>query len=67
MEKRIYIDGMACEHCAKRITKALKAVAGVREVYVNLDGKYADVQGEADVELLKAAVIDAGYEVGNIK
>jgi copper chaperone CopZ len=67
MEKRIYIEGMACEHCAKRITKALKQVPGVTDVTVNLDGKYAEVKGDASLEVLKATVSDVGYEVINIK
>lgn len=57
------IDGMTCGHCAASVTKALKQVAGVSDVAVNLGEKQAVVtHAGADVETLKVAVEDAGYD-----
>lgn len=49
------------------IEKALKEVAGVTEVTVSLENKNAVVTGDASVEALKQAVVDAGYEVTDVK
>jgi len=57
------VEGMMCEHCAARVEKALSAVAGVKKVKVDLAAKTATVTGNADIESLKAAVTEAGYEV----
>lgn len=57
------IKGMMCAHCQARVEKALKAVAGVESVTVDLKGGSAVVDGSASVEALRKAVVDAGYEV----
>ena len=49
------------------VEKALKEVAGVTEVTVSLENKNAVVTGDASVEALKQAVVDAGYEVTDVK
>lgn len=60
----IKIDGMTCGHCAAAVTKALKKVDGVTDVAVNLGEKQATVtHAGANVEALKTAVEDAGYDV----
>lgn len=59
----IKIEGMMCKHCQAHVEKALLAVANVESVEVSLENKCATVTGNADPELLKKAVIDAGYEV----
>ena len=63
METILKIEGMMCPHCQARVEKALTAVAGVETVTVDLAAKTAAVTGSADPAVLKAAVIDAGYEV----
>ncbi len=57
------VKGMMCTHCQARVEKALKAVAGVESVTVDLQSGLATVEGTAAPEALKQAVIDAGYEV----
>ncbi len=57
------VEGMMCQHCAARVEKALSAVAGVKKVKVDLAAKTATITGDADIEALKAAVTEAGYEV----
>ena len=68
MKKTVKIEGMMCMHCAKAVEKALGGVEGVTGVTVSLEEKQAVVEG-TDVmkeDALKAAVVDAGYEVTEI-
>lgn len=67
MTTTISIEGMMCAHCQAHVEKALKEVAGVTEVTVSLENKNAVVTGDASVEALKQAVVDADYEVTDVK
>ena len=46
MQYSVRIEGMACEHCARAVTKALSALSGVEEVKVDLAQKCAFVEAE---------------------
>jgi copper ion binding protein len=62
----IQVSGMTCEHCAKRVEKALSAVAGVREVTVDLPGGRAEVQFDptnTNIAALQSAIVKSGYQV----
>ena len=63
--KTIFIEGMSCGHCSKRVEKALKAVKGVKTVSVSLEEKKAEVVLKTDIpdDILKAAVEDVGFKV----
>ncbi len=63
----IKINGMHCPKCAEKVNKALSAVKGVTAVDVNLESKSAAVKvpEKFDPSLLKAAVINAGFEVAD--
>lgn len=63
LDMTLKIEGMMCRHCQARVEKALKAVAGVEAVEVNLEAKTAEITGSANAEALKKAVADAGYQV----
>ena len=67
--KTIFIEGMSCGHCSKRVEEALKAVKGVKSVSISLEEKKAEVVLKTDVnnETLKVAVEDVGFEVTNIE
>ena len=67
--KTIFIEGMSCGHCSKRVEAALKAVKVVKSVVVSLEGKKADIILKTDIdnEILKGAVEDIGFKVINIK
>lgn len=70
MRKKLYIEGMSCNHCVNHVNKALSGIAGVKSVNVDLDNKYAlvDMEDEISDELLKNAVVDeAGYELIKIE
>lgn len=60
------INGMMCPHCQATVKKALEAFPGV-SADVNLEDKAAYITaGDVDVEALKKAVTDAGYEVVSV-
>ena len=62
----LQIGGMSCDHCVNRVTQALRAVPGVVEANVDLEGAGATVitaNGVADLTALEKAVDEAGYQV----
>ena len=63
METIIKVEGMMCKHCKARVEQVCKAVPGVTDAVVDLAAKTVTVIGEADVAVLKQAIIDADYEV----
>ena len=63
METVIKVEGMMCPHCKAMVEKVCKAVAGTTDAVVDLQAKQVTVTGNADVEALKKAIVDAGYEV----
>ena len=67
--KTIFINGMSCGHCSKRVEEALKSVNGVKSVKVSLDEKKADIILKNDIEneILKNAVENVGFEVVNVQ
>lgn len=66
MKKTVKIEGMMCMHCVKAVEKALTAVEGVTAVNVSLEEKQAVVEGTATDDAVKAAIVEAGYEVTQI-
>ncbi|MDF2676224.1 MAG: Lead, cadmium, zinc and mercury transporting ATPase [Bacillota bacterium] len=69
MKKVLIVEGMSCGHCKAAVEKALKAVDGVENAIVNLEQKSAEVELAKEVsnEILTNAVVDAGYEVIEVK
>lgn len=59
------IEGMTCMHCKMKVENALKGVAGVSSVQVDLAGKKAVIAGSAEQAALAKAVTDAGYKVAD--
>ena len=63
METVIMVEGMMCPHCKARVEQVCKAVPGATDAVVDLQAKNVTVSGAADVEALKKAITDAGYDV----
>lgn len=64
MDTKTYrVTGMTCGGCAKHVEKALRGVAGVVAVTVDLAKGTASVEGAAPFEALAASVSAAGYEM----
>ena len=63
MEVIIKVEGMMCPHCKARVESVCKGIEGTQDAVVDLQAKQVTVIGKADVEALKKAITDAGYEV----
>lgn len=61
----IKVEGMSCGHCQMRVKKAVEAVEGVQKADVNLQSKQVVIEydeGKANLEKVKAAIKEVGYE-----
>ncbi len=69
MKKIVSIDGMCCEHCAKRVEEKLSTAQNVISVDVKLKKKIAVIRSREEVndEEIKALVTNAGYTVTAIE
>ncbi len=63
--RTIKIAGMSCEHCVKRVTKALEGLPGVKNVKVSLEKGEATFEAppELTLEEIAKAISEAGYQV----
>ena len=59
---RLSVLGMRCAGCVGEVEGALRAVSGVTSADVNFADHTALVNGQADIEALKTAVREAGFE-----
>ena len=67
MEKIMKIEGMMCMHCVSHVKKALESIPGVKaDVDLEKNEARVEVTPDTDVETLKKAVSDAGYEVVSV-
>ena len=60
------VGGMTCGGCVNAVTKALKALEGVKDVAVSLQAGEATIEFDEQTtssERLRATVQSAGYEV----
>lgn len=69
MKKKILVEGMKCENCAKHVKEALTNVEGVTDVDINLSDKYVLLDTAADVsdEAIKNAINTEKYNVIGIE
>lgn len=67
MKKVVYVSGMNCAHCSARVEKALSELEGTEKAIVNLKKGFAEFEGTATDDRIKAAITAAGYEVTEIK
>ncbi len=69
MKKLVSIEGMSCGHCVRHVEEALKELAGVVSVVVDLKEKNAVVEMNQELsdEQIKGAIEEAGYDVVGIK
>jgi copper chaperone len=60
------VNGMTCGGCVRSVTNVLESIQGVTSAEVSLEKAQATVTydpAKADVNRMKEAVTDAGYEV----
>jgi copper chaperone len=61
----VKIKGMSCHHCVMAVTKALKDIAGIQDLSVDLgkaEARFNELT-PVDKELVKERIRKAGYEV----
>ena len=68
MTKTNHNEGMNSPHCVRHATEALNKLEGVSAV-VSLENKNAvcTITGDVSDDALKAAIVNAGYEVTGIE
>lgn len=68
-KKTISIEGMHCEHCAKKIEETLKNIPNVNKVKVNLSKKEAIITSKSiiDDQTIKDSFKDLDFTITNIK
>lgn len=68
MKKIVSIDGMCCEHCAKRVEEKLATAKNVVSVDVKLKKKIAVIRSREEVsnDEITSLITDAGYAVTGI-
>lgn len=68
-KKIISIEGMHCEHCAKKVETVLSSIEGVNKVKVNLFKKEAIIISKSIIEdnIIKASFKDLDFIITNIK
>ena len=63
--REFVVAGMSCQPCAAKVDTAVRAVAGVTDVRVDLPNGRITVLGTVDENQILAAVTDAGYRITN--
>ena len=57
----VKIAGMSCGHCVMGVKKALSAIPGIENLQVEIGE--ARFEGSVDIEVVKRAIEEEGYEV----
>jgi copper chaperone CopZ len=62
MKKTLYIQGMTCRHCSKKVAESLKEI-GIK-AKVNLKENLAIISSKTDINeaAVKEAITKAGYK-----
>lgn len=63
MQTVIKVEGMMCPHCKARVESICRGVDGTLDAVVDLAQKTVTVTGNPSIEMLKKAILEAGYEV----
>jgi copper chaperone len=63
----ITVTGMTCEHCEKAVREEISAIPGVSQVDVDVASGEVKILAEPvpDLDTLRAAVEEAGYELAD--
>jgi copper chaperone len=58
-----HVEGMSCQHCVSTVAKSVLGVDGAAKVHVDLPSHSVCVESTADINVIKDAIIEAGYPV----
>ena len=68
MIKKIYIEGMHCNHCSESVKNTLLKISGVSDVSVDLNEKVAMVNVDnVEDNILRSSIEDIGFDVTDVK
>lgn len=59
----LHVEGMTCNHCVSTVTKSVLGVDGAAKVKVDLPSHTVHIESKADINVIKDAIIEAGYPV----
>lgn len=61
----IQVNGMKCEHCKKRVEKALTSIEGIEKAKVDLKTGKVVITSKQDIPFstLKEVIEDTGFEI----
>lgn len=59
----LQVEGMSCNHCVSTVTRSVLGVDGAAKVKVDLPNNTVRVESKADLDVIKDAIIEAGYPV----
>jgi len=59
----LQVEGMSCNHCVSTVTRSVLGVDGAAKVKVDLPSNTVRVESEANLDVIKDAIIEAGYPV----
>lgn len=62
----LQVEGMNCNHCVSKVTKAVKEIDANAKVDVDLKSRKVRVESTSDLDDIRSAVIDAGYIVADV-
>lgn len=57
------VTGMTCEHCARAVGEAVRAVPAAGDVSVDLASGQVAVGGHPDPAAVRQAIVEEGYAV----
>jgi copper chaperone len=63
---RFSVSGMTCGHCVQAVERSVRAAAPGARVTADLSKGEVTVDGTADPAKVRAAIVDAGYEVASL-
>ncbi len=60
---QLKVSGMTCGHCVAAVGQAVRAVAGAKDVKVDLEHGEVTIDGNPDPAAVRAAIESEGYQV----
>lgn len=69
MKKKVFIEGMKCENCAKHVKDALNSLTGVASAEINLANKHAIIETTLEIsdKAIELAVNSEKYKVAGVE
>ena len=59
----LQVPSIVCDRCVQAVTQAIQGVDAQAQVQINLETKQVSIKTIVEIEVLKAAIDEAGHEV----